>query len=44
MADSWPVFRVQQWKQMGILSKLILLLVTNVLFYAGVLGGLEQGV
>ncbi len=40
---SRPVFQVKQWKQMGILSKLILLWVTNLLFYAGTLGQLEQG-
>ena len=40
---SRPVMRVKQWKQMGLVSKLWLLIVTNGLFYAGALGYLEQG-
>lgn len=38
-----PVIRVRQWKQLGLISKLWLILATNGLFYAGVLGYLEQG-
>jgi uncharacterized protein involved in response to NO len=33
-----PVIRVRQYRQIGILSKLALLLTANLLFYAGVLG------
>ncbi|MGB5604998.1 MAG: NnrS family protein [Gammaproteobacteria bacterium] len=38
-----PVVRVRQWRQMGILSKLFLLLLSNLLFYAGVLGLYPDG-
>ena len=33
----WPVFKVRQFKQVGILSKIMLLMLANLLFYAGVL-------
>ena len=33
----WPVFKVRQFKQIGILSKVMLLMLANLLFYAGVL-------
>lgn len=36
-AIAWPVFKVRQFKQFGILSKIILLMLANLLFYAGVL-------
>jgi uncharacterized protein involved in response to NO len=36
-ALAWPVFKVRQFKQFGILSKVILLMLANLLFYAGVL-------
>lgn len=39
-----PVIRVKQWKQVGIISKLSLLGISNLLFYLGVIGVLEQGV
>jgi uncharacterized protein involved in response to NO len=39
-----PVIRVRQWKQLGILSKLVLMMIANGLFYAGALGYLEQGI
>ena len=39
----YPVFRTRQWKQVGILSKIALLLISNGLFYAGALGTLEHG-
>jgi len=38
-----PVIKVRQWKQIGILSKLVLILVSNLLFYAGALGLLQDG-
>jgi uncharacterized protein involved in response to NO len=42
-----PVVKVRQWKQVGILSKLLLILACNLLFYAGLLqvvpGGLRTG-
>ena len=36
-ALAWPIFKVRQFKQFGILSKIILLMLANLLFYAGVL-------
>ncbi len=38
-----PVMAVGQWKQIGILSKLLLLTTTSGLFYAGALGMLDNG-
>ena len=37
-----PIVHVRQWKQLGILSKLILLTIGNVVFYLGALGYLEN--
>jgi uncharacterized protein involved in response to NO len=39
-----PVIKVRQWKQLGIISKLVLLLACNLAFYAGMYGVLEDGV
>ena len=39
-----PIARVRQWKQLGILSKLVLLLFADALYYAGVFGYLSDGV
>ena len=39
-----PVLKVKQYKQIGIISKLFLLMACNVAFYLGLLGILEQGV
>ena len=39
-----PIIIKKQWKQLAIVSKLLLILGFNGLFYAGVLGWLEQGV
>jgi uncharacterized protein involved in response to NO len=39
-----PVIRVRQWRQMAILSKLLLLGAGNALFYAGALGLVAEGV
>ncbi len=33
-----PIVQVRQWKQLGILAKLVLLVVSNLVFYAGALG------
>ncbi len=41
---SLPVIKVRQWKQLGIISKLLLMLFANGFFYAGILGYLDQGV
>jgi uncharacterized protein involved in response to NO len=40
---SVPVWQVRQWKQLGILSKLWLMLAANLLFYAGAFGWLDNG-
>lgn len=45
IAVAHPITRVRQWKQSGILFMLVLLLCSNLLFYAGLLGlypGLER--
>lgn len=39
-----PIIRVRQWKQMGVISKIVLLGIANGLFYAGVFGWQPQGV
>jgi len=39
-----PVIMARQYKQMGIISKLFLLMLCNVLFYSGMSGMLENGV
>lgn len=43
-AVSYPIIKVKQWKQIGILSKLILLMICNILFYLGALNVLDNGV
>ena len=37
LALAWPVFKVRQFKQIGVVSKILLLTLANLLFYAGVL-------
>ncbi|MEN8205273.1 MAG: NnrS family protein [Pseudomonadota bacterium] len=37
VALAWPVFKVRQFKQFGIVSKVLLLMLANLLFYSGVL-------
>jgi uncharacterized protein involved in response to NO len=37
LALAWPVFKVRQFKQIGVVSKILLLALANLLFYAGVL-------
>lgn len=44
LALACPIFKVRQWKQLGILSKIVLLLCSNLLFYAGLLGYYPDGV
>jgi uncharacterized protein involved in response to NO len=43
-AISKPVFKARQWEQAGILAKIALLLLANVIFYLGAMGKLEHGV
>lgn len=38
-----PILRAKQWRQLPIFSKLVLIGIGNIVFYAGVLGFLEQG-
>jgi uncharacterized protein involved in response to NO len=44
VATAHPVIKSQNWKQLGILSKLVLLAIANLCFYSGFAGILEQGV
>ncbi len=44
VATAEPVFKVRQWKQIGILAKVVLIGLFNTLFYLGLLGYLELGV
>jgi uncharacterized protein involved in response to NO len=43
VAVTIPVYRVRQWKQLGLVSKLVLMLAANLAFYAGAAGYLAQG-
>jgi uncharacterized protein involved in response to NO len=38
------IIKTRQWKQLGIITKLLLITVCNILFYLGALGMVEQGV
>ncbi len=39
-----PVLKVKQYKQVGIISKLLLLMICNIFFYLGVMGVLAEGI
>ncbi len=48
--DAWlcvavllPIIKTRQWIQLGVLSKLLLMLLSNVLFYLGIYGFLPHG-
>lgn len=43
VAAAYPVVKSRNWKQLGILAKLVLLAVANLSFYLGFTGVLEQG-
>ncbi|MGB5644895.1 MAG: NnrS family protein [Gammaproteobacteria bacterium] len=43
-ATAYPVLKVKQYAQLGIISKLVLLLFSNALFYLGATGLIEEGV
>ena len=43
VAIAWPIFKVRQFKQFGILSKVLLLTLANALFYSGALGVYSWG-
>lgn len=38
-----PIWRARQWKQIGLLSKVLLLMASGTLFHAGALGYLDDG-
>ncbi|MCB1756608.1 MAG: NnrS family protein [Gammaproteobacteria bacterium] len=42
-AALWPVARARQWKQAGIVSKLLLMFAANLAFYLGLFGVLPDG-
>lgn len=44
VAAAYPVIQSKNWRQLGILAKLILLAATNSCFYLGYAGILEQGI
>lgn len=43
VAAAYPIIKSKNWRQLGILSKLVLLAVANICFYLGFMGFLEQG-
>jgi uncharacterized protein involved in response to NO len=43
LAAAMPVLKVKQYKQLGVISKLFLLMVSNLLFYLGAGGIIEEG-
>ncbi len=44
IAIAYPIIKVKQWSQVGILAKVILFLVFNVFFYLGAMGILSDGI
>ncbi|MDH3355068.1 MAG: NnrS family protein [Chromatiales bacterium] len=40
---TYPIVKAKQWNQLGLIVKLVLLLVANILFYLGISGILESG-
>jgi len=44
VALAWPVFKVRQFKQFGVVSKVLLLMLANLVFYAGALEVYPWGV
>ncbi|MDH4274998.1 MAG: NnrS family protein [Gammaproteobacteria bacterium] len=43
-AVTYPIVRVRQWKQMGVVALVLSVAIANALFYAGLLGVLHEGV
>ncbi|WP_018987346.1 NnrS family protein [Methylophilus methylotrophus] len=43
IAVAWPIIRVKQWRQLGVLSKIALLTLGNMAFYAQATGWTTQG-
>jgi len=44
IAVFWPLFKAKQWKNVALVSILLLLLISNILFYLGAAGLLSQGI
>jgi uncharacterized protein involved in response to NO len=44
IAVFWPLFKAKQWNNVALVSILLLLLISNLLFYLGVAGVLTQGI
>lgn len=44
LAVAGPIIKAKQWRQAGIMAKLVLLITANACFYAGVFGWYEQGI
>ncbi len=44
VAATMPVLKAKQYKQLGVVSKLVLLMLSNMLFYLGVSGIIEDGI
>lgn len=44
IAVTLPIVKVKQWRQLGIVSKLLLIIASNMVFYAGALNSLDDGV
>lgn len=44
LATIYPVVKVKQWKQAAVMSKIVLLLAANILYYLGAFHIIEQGV
>jgi uncharacterized protein involved in response to NO len=44
LAVTWPVLQAKQWTQIGIASKVLLMMLSNVLFYLGVFGIVPNGI
>lgn len=43
IAAAAPIIRVKQWTHLGILGLLTLMLIANIVFYAGIMGLIENG-
>lgn len=44
LAVTWPLLQAKQWAQIGIASKILLMMLSNVLFYLGVFGIVPNGI
>lgn len=44
VAITIPIVKTKSWKQLGVISKIVLMIIGNSLFYLGTLGFLENGI